>query len=173
MSLKGSGRWSKRAVPNRFSGFGGSSNGRTADSDSACLGSNPSPPASHFCFDRSGGGLIKCARQIRGLWRAPGIQSLRFGVSSAISCARSCPGLRLKSLGCRKSSAGRTPRYGLGWAVEGSRADYAFRRPETSLREEEPSSRSRRHTATFSVWRATAGRLYRLTSGRCGFFCGP
>ena len=25
--------------------FGGSSNGRTADSDSACLGSNPSPPA--------------------------------------------------------------------------------------------------------------------------------
>ena len=26
-------------------GFGGSSNGRTADSDSACLGSNPSPPA--------------------------------------------------------------------------------------------------------------------------------
>ena len=27
-------------------GDGGSSNGRTADSDSACLGSNPSPPAS-------------------------------------------------------------------------------------------------------------------------------
>ena len=27
------------------SGIGGSSNGRTADSDSACLGSNPSPPA--------------------------------------------------------------------------------------------------------------------------------
>ena len=26
-------------------GLGGSSNGRTADSDSACLGSNPSPPA--------------------------------------------------------------------------------------------------------------------------------
>ena len=26
-------------------GIGGSSNGRTADSDSACLGSNPSPPA--------------------------------------------------------------------------------------------------------------------------------
>jgi hypothetical protein len=27
---------------------GGSSNGRTADSDSACLGSNPSPPATAF-----------------------------------------------------------------------------------------------------------------------------
>ncbi len=26
-------------------GLGGSSNGRTANSDSACLGSNPSPPA--------------------------------------------------------------------------------------------------------------------------------
>src|SRR5690606_21904810 len=31
----------------RDPGFGGSSNGRTADSDSACLGSNPSPPATH------------------------------------------------------------------------------------------------------------------------------
>ena len=29
----------------RDPGIGGSSNGRTADSDSACLGSNPSPPA--------------------------------------------------------------------------------------------------------------------------------
>src|ERR1700704_6413244 len=28
--------------------LGGSSNGRTADSDSASLGSNPSPPASYF-----------------------------------------------------------------------------------------------------------------------------
>lgn len=45
-SLKGPPGWSKRAVPKGFfPGFGGSSNGRTADSDSACLGSNPSPPA--------------------------------------------------------------------------------------------------------------------------------
>ena len=31
-------------------GIGGSSNGRTADSDSACLGSNPSPPARFFHY---------------------------------------------------------------------------------------------------------------------------
>src|SRR4029079_4453958 len=32
-------------------GNGGSSNGKTADSDSACLGSNPSPPATQSCLN--------------------------------------------------------------------------------------------------------------------------
>ena len=36
-----------RLFARRDPGFGGSSNGRTADSDFACLGSNPSPPATH------------------------------------------------------------------------------------------------------------------------------
>ena len=38
-------RVSERPVCRSGTVLGGSSNGRTADSDSACLGSNPSPPA--------------------------------------------------------------------------------------------------------------------------------
>jgi hypothetical protein len=45
--------WSKRAVPRgKPRPGGGSSNGRTADSDSACLGSNPSPPAIQYPLNR-------------------------------------------------------------------------------------------------------------------------
>ncbi len=47
-------------------GVGGSSNGRTADSDSACLGSNPSPPAnSQRYYGASGGALEMTLRQRR------------------------------------------------------------------------------------------------------------
>ena len=38
----------RRCLGDRGPADGGSSNGRTADSDSASLGSNPSPPASLF-----------------------------------------------------------------------------------------------------------------------------
>ena len=55
-----------RCRPRRAAADGGSSNGRTADSDSASLGSNPSPPASlSECFrwsERAGEAQQKTSR---------------------------------------------------------------------------------------------------------------
>ena len=64
-------RLSVAAHPLRIDGLGGSSNGRTADSDSACLGSNPSPPATQLVeiarFSKSPHSAELC-RHVCGLW---------------------------------------------------------------------------------------------------------
>src|SRR5258706_5020833 len=60
---------------------GGSSNGRTADSDSACLGSNPSPPASLpglYLSMTYSGRMFKsgCHKWGASLWQIPRISNV-------------------------------------------------------------------------------------------------
>src|SRR5689334_4742784 len=81
---------SRRSLQERIAGVdtlppaaGGSSSGRTADSDSASLGSNPSPPAKHSAGlgpqPRPGGAFAfpaEAALDLRPLWWRSGAMRL-------------------------------------------------------------------------------------------------